>query len=90
MTTYTPAFNVALIPALRKRDELIREVQIGLYSRPRSLKPWMLYDERGSRPFEHITTMPEYYSTRTERSLLEHHADAIVDSACVDSQVFPS
>jgi uncharacterized SAM-dependent methyltransferase len=46
----------------------------------------MFYDELGSLLFERITTLPEYYPTRTERSLLESHADAIVASACVDSQ----
>jgi dimethylhistidine N-methyltransferase len=66
------------------RAELIREVQSGLHSRPRSLKPWMFYDELGSRLFEQITTLPEYYPTRTERSLLQSHADAIVASACAD------
>lgn len=46
----------------------------------------MFYDELGSRLFEQITTLPEYYPSRTERSLLERHADAIVASACADSQ----
>jgi dimethylhistidine N-methyltransferase len=68
------------------RAELMREVQEGLQLRPRSLKPWMLYDELGSRLFERITTLPEYYPTRTERSLLESHAEAIVAAACADSQ----
>ena len=85
MTTFSPAFDLEQVPALRARTELIREVQNGLHSRPRSLKPWMFYDELGSRLFERITALPEYYPTRTERSLLESHADAIVASACADS-----
>ena len=86
MTTISPAFDLACQSALGARTELIREVQNGLHSRPRSLKPWMLYDELGSRLFEQITALPEYYPTRTERSLLESRADAIVASACADSQ----
>jgi Histidine-specific methyltransferase, SAM-dependent len=31
----------------------------------------MLYDDLGSRLFEEITSLPEYYPTRTERALLE-------------------
>lgn len=46
----------------------------------------MFYDEVGSRLFERITALPEYYPTRTERSLLESYADAIVDSVCDGSQ----
>lgn len=86
MTTTSPTFDLACLSAPGARMELIREVQNGLQSRPRSLKPWMLYDEAGSRLFERITTLPEYYPTRTERSLLERRADAIVASACADSQ----
>ena len=86
MTTISPAFDLACQSALGARTELIREVQGGFHSRPRSLKPWMLYDELGSRLFEQITALPEYYPTRTERSLLESSADAIVASACADSQ----
>ncbi|MCZ6846885.1 MAG: L-histidine N(alpha)-methyltransferase [Alphaproteobacteria bacterium] len=32
------------------------------------------YDERGSRLFEQITQLPEYYPTRTETALLRAHA----------------
>jgi L-histidine N-alpha-methyltransferase len=50
---------------------VLREVAEGL-SRPRKeLSPKFFYDERGSQLFEEITRLPEYYLTRTERSLLE-------------------
>ena len=86
MTTSSPAFDLAPLPALDQREELIREVQTGLSSRPCSLKPWMFYDELGSQLFERITKLAEYYPTRTERALLESHADAIVVAACAGSQ----
>jgi dimethylhistidine N-methyltransferase len=38
----------------------------------------MLYDAEGTRLFECITNLPEYYPTRTERSLLANYAEAIV------------
>jgi L-histidine N-alpha-methyltransferase len=86
VTTISPAVDLVCQSAFGARAELIREVQNGLHARPRSLKPWMLYDELGSRLFEQITELPEYYPTRTERSLLESRADAIVASSCADSQ----
>jgi dimethylhistidine N-methyltransferase len=46
----------------------------------------MFYDELGSQLFEQITTLAEYYPTRTECALLESHADAIVATACAGSQ----
>jgi dimethylhistidine N-methyltransferase len=41
----------------------------------------MFYDAEGSRLFERITTLPEYYPTRTERAIFARHADAIVVAA---------
>ena len=70
---------------LETREALIDEVWRGLLKRPRSLVPWMLYDSEGSRLFECITTLPEYYPTRTERGILARYAEAIITatgSAC--------
>jgi dimethylhistidine N-methyltransferase len=50
---------------------------IGLTSTPKTLPPWLFYDEAGSQLFEQITTLPEYYLTRTERALFAVHADEI-------------
>src|SRR3984957_11321477 len=63
---------------LDTREALIDEVWRGLHKRPRSLKPWMLYDSEGSRLFECITALPEYYPTRTERAILASDADAMI------------
>jgi dimethylhistidine N-methyltransferase len=38
----------------------------------------MFYDAAGSRLFERISTLPEYYPTRTERDIVARHADAII------------
>ncbi len=57
------------------------EVFHGLTARPKTLSPWLFYDARGSELFEQITELPEYYPTRTERSILSAHADQIVAAA---------
>jgi len=57
------------------------EVYRGLSARPRSLSPWIFYDEEGSRLFEAITELPEYYVTRCEHEILADHADEIVAAA---------
>jgi dimethylhistidine N-methyltransferase len=47
-------------------------------SRPRKSIPCrFFYDERGSRLFEQITLLPEYYLTRTETQILETYAAEI-------------
>jgi dimethylhistidine N-methyltransferase len=53
------------------------EARRGLTSTQKSLAPWLFYDEAGSHLFEQITTLPEYYLTRTERDLFTSHADEI-------------
>src|SRR5262245_5149286 len=42
----------------------------GLGARPKTLPPKYFYDAHGSRLFDRITTLPEYYLTRTEQLIL--------------------
>jgi uncharacterized SAM-dependent methyltransferase len=78
ITTDFPTLEVRGLAPLDTRDALIDEVWSGLLKRPRSLVPWMLYDSEGSRLFECITTLEEYYPTRTERDILANYAEAII------------
>ena len=57
------------------------EVMRGLTATPKTLSPWLFYDEAGSRLFEAITRLPEYYLTRTEHGIFAQYADAILASA---------
>jgi len=84
MTTYPITLDLARPSSLDTREMLVWEVQRGLLRRPRSLPPWMFYDARGSRIFERITQLPEYYPTRTERNILASYCDAIIAAACPD------
>jgi dimethylhistidine N-methyltransferase len=86
MATYVQTVDIGhFVPADERealtREALTREVRRGLIARPRSLSPWMFYDAEGSRLFERITTLPEYYPTRTERAILAGYADAIIAAA---------
>lgn len=53
---------------------MLRDVAEGLSRRQKELSPKYFYDARGSLLFDEITRLPEYYLTRTERGLLESHA----------------
>jgi len=57
------------------------EARTGLTADPKTLSPWLFYDEDGSHLFEEITELPEYYVTRTERSIFAAHADEILQEA---------
>ena len=45
-----------------------------LAAKPASASPKHFYDSLGSRLFEAITELPEYYPTRVEASIFEAHA----------------
>jgi len=49
----------------------------GLTAPQKTLPPWLFYDQRGSELFEQITDLPEYYLTRTERSILAQYGPEI-------------
>src|SRR2546428_12395856 len=53
------------------------EVRQSLAGHPPSLPCKYFYDDRGSRLFQEITRLPEYYQTRTEEALLEAVADEV-------------
>ena len=81
MANYVQTVDVEHLAKADVREALTCEVRRGLIAQPRSLSPWMFYDAEGSRLFERITTLAEYYPTRTERTILTEHADAIVAGA---------
>jgi dimethylhistidine N-methyltransferase len=68
-------------------EKVARAVRIGLASVPRRLPPWLFYDEAGSRLFEEITELPEYYLTRKERSILAARAGDIVARAAAGKRL---
>jgi dimethylhistidine N-methyltransferase len=47
-----------------------KDVIAGLSQQPKRLPPKYFYDETGSKLFEQITLLPEYYPTRTELRIL--------------------
>ncbi|MCL5987509.1 MAG: L-histidine N(alpha)-methyltransferase [Candidatus Thermoplasmatota archaeon] len=46
------------------------EVLLGMEKQPRSISPKFFYDSEGSRLFDEITRLPEYYPTESEISIL--------------------
>ena len=56
-------------------------VVAGLMAEPPSVSPKYLYGPLGSRLFDAITELPEYYPTRTERALLKTHRDSVARAA---------
>lgn len=56
------------------------DVRQGLTSNPKFLLPKYFYDNVGSLLFEKITTLPEYYLTRTETRLISELSDSLIST----------
>ncbi|QYG08345.1 L-histidine N(alpha)-methyltransferase [Janthinobacterium sp. PAMC25594] len=70
----SPASNVRVASAT---PATIVEVSSGLLAREAWTSPKYLYDALGSKLFEAICALPEYYPTRTEAAIFARHAAEI-------------
>ena len=68
-----------LLPAADRRHA-IDEIVEGLTAQRKRISSKYFYDAEGSRLFEEITRLPEYYLTRTEKGLLEEVAVRLAPS----------
>jgi dimethylhistidine N-methyltransferase len=58
-------------------DDMLSEVVAGLRSKPKTLPCKYFYDAEGSRLFDRICELEEYYPTRTEIGILRERASEI-------------
>ncbi|MCE3270833.1 MAG: hypothetical protein K0S57_1230 [Ramlibacter sp.] len=56
------------------QDAFAIDFAAALATRPRSISPKYFYDAEGSRLFDRICELPEYYPTRTEIGILQRNA----------------
>ncbi|MES2752918.1 MAG: L-histidine N(alpha)-methyltransferase [Pseudomonadota bacterium] len=61
----------------QKDTAFAADVIAGLTQMPKRLPPKYFYDEAGSKLFEQITLLPEYYPTRTELGILRDRGTEI-------------
>jgi L-histidine Nalpha-methyltransferase len=64
----------------RAAPTFAEDVRRGLTAPRKFLYPKYFYDELGSRLFEAITALPEYYLTRAEAEILHTHAGEIAEA----------
>lgn len=60
-------------------DRFRTDVLLGLSRAQKQLSPKYFYDAVGSRLFDRITELPEYYPTRTELGIMLAHSGAMAD-----------
>ncbi|HEX7369452.1 MAG TPA: L-histidine N(alpha)-methyltransferase [Rhodanobacteraceae bacterium] len=61
-------------------EDLLADALAGLSATPKRLPSKYFYDTRGSKLFEHICELPEYYPTRVELALMQGNIEAIADT----------
>lgn len=61
------------------KDEVVKNILKGLTSEKKYISSMFFYDEVGSKLFEDITSLPEYYPTRTEKPLIREAACHLCD-----------
>lgn len=71
--------RVRVQPTASARQQFLRDVLQGLQAQPKTLPSKYFYDERGSRLFDAICGLDEYYLTRTEVAILRDHAAEMAD-----------
>jgi len=77
-TLETPRFELIEAGVDHTREEFEQDVREGLRLSPKKLSCRFFYDAEGSRLFEAICQLPEYYPFRAEREILERRAADIV------------
>ena len=71
----------------RYLDALRADVRAGLTATPKTLPPKYFYDACGSKLFDEITRLPEYYLTRAETLILQEQAPAIAGLSRCESLI---
>src|SRR5262249_31334716 len=73
----TPRFRLVELTGGDPQAEFARDMAAGLTAEPKYLACRYFYDREGSRLFEAICELPEYYLTRAETEILRDHAREI-------------
>ena len=88
MNPATQAIKITQLSAAHDtRESLIADVREGLRRDFKTLPSKYFYDDEGSRLFDEITELSEYYLTRAETEILAERASAIIHDADPDEMV---
>jgi dimethylhistidine N-methyltransferase len=90
MTVQLVAVNRAAVQAEAPAEagsEFLQDLRRALAAPPHAISPKYFYDAEGSRLFDRICDLPEYYPTRTERGILSAWAGEIADCAGVGGDI---
>ncbi|TAE32586.1 MAG: L-histidine N(alpha)-methyltransferase [Cytophagales bacterium] len=81
-------FGNSVSETVSESETLADEVWVGLQATPKRLSSRYLYDDEGSRLFQAIMHLPEYYLTRAEFEILTTHKQSILNLFRVANRPF--
>lgn len=67
----------SMLTAVDVKSVFAEDVLVGLSEHPKRLPSQYYYDDEGSRLFQRITELDDYYPTRVELKILQSHAEEI-------------
>jgi dimethylhistidine N-methyltransferase len=84
--------TTSVVPARTPRpmldtSDFARDMAACLGGRPHEISPKYFYDERGSRLFDRICELPEYYVTRTELGIFQRDIAGMAAAIGPDAEV---
>ena len=71
--------SIYLHEPVTKVISMENEIHAGLLEKQKCLPAKFFYDKKGSQLFDEITSLPEYYQTRTDVALLKQHVDEMAE-----------
>ena len=77
--TASNAINVSAFDQEPAIHDDKQEIVAGLEKQPKQISPKYFYDETGSKLFDKICKLPEYYPTRTELGIMRQHIAEITN-----------
>lgn len=89
-TSVDVSMDRLVIRNLQRSDQsagFAADITAGLKASPKHLFPKYFYDELGSRLFDAICLLPEYYLTRAEDEILGHYSDEIAAALQVETRL---
>jgi dimethylhistidine N-methyltransferase len=78
--THVHSGVTSLIDSSPRDTDLVQEIIQGLSQPQKMLPSKLFYDAQGSKLFDRITELEEYYPTRTEMGIMERYLGEIVNS----------
>lgn len=74
--------------SVKQKDAFAEDVRRGLSSNPKFLSSKYFYDDEGSRLFQEIMRLPEYYLTRAETEIFSQQTAEIFEAFVSDTNEF--